>query len=222
VHLDLVDSLRCPAEHEEATLVATIDRLDGRYINTGALGCPACGARYEIRGFAVDFRDDRQRDATADTSPSAPPPDEEKLVRVAAMLDTRTPGGLYVLTGSWGWYASALAVSYDVQCVVINPSAGIRPAEGLSILLVGSQVPLAAQCARGTAIDVEGARDARLVAGCIAAVRVGGRVVAPSAPPAQVPAHTRELARDAQWWVGERMDAAETGGPPIPITRAKR
>ena len=121
-----------------------------------------------------------------------------------------------MLTGTWGWYASALAVSYDVQCVVINPSAGIRPGEGLSVLLVGRQVPLAAQCARGTAIDAKGARDVRIVAGCIAAVRVGGRIVAPSAPPPAVQA--RELASDAQWWVGERI---EGGGSPIPITRAR-
>jgi len=216
VHLDLIDSLRCPADHEEATLVATIDRLEGRYIATGALGCPACGARYEIRDFAADFRDGNLRDATAEPSPSARPPEEEVLVRAAAMLDTRTPGGLYVLTGTWGWYASALAVSYDVQCVVISPSAGIRPGEGLSVLLVGRQVPLAAQCARGTAIDAKGARDVRIVAGCIAAVRVGGRIVAPSAPPPAVQA--RELASDAQWWVGERI---EGGGSPIPITRAR-
>ncbi len=234
MHIELVDALRCVETHEPSWLVATIDQQEGRYIASGSLGCPVCSARYPIRDFVADFRGGPARQppagaagsihtvprapATVPRAPATVPraPDEDALLRAAALLDIRTPGGPYLLTGAWGALATALFAAYDAQCLLINPPASVIPADGVSILLVDSRMPLAAESARGAAIDESVAREPTLLAGSVRAVRPPGRVVAPARLP--LPPSLRELARDDQWWVAERAPAPTE---PVPLARAR-
>jgi uncharacterized protein YbaR (Trm112 family) len=217
VHVTLIELLRCPADHPDTPLIATVDRRDGRYVAHGSLGCPACGMRFPIRDFIADFG--AGEGAAEDSPPSAAAvrPDDAGVDRLAAMLDARRPGAFHLLAGTWGHAAAGLALSYDVQAIAVNPPAGVRPAEGVSVILAPRRVPLAEHSVYGAAIDAAWAGESTGFTGCVQAVKPGGRVVAPSAHP--VPPDVRELVRDAEWWVGERAPAAVE---PVPLTRATR
>jgi len=68
MHIELVDTLRCPSPHEETWLVAAVTRFDGRDIAEGALGCPICRREFPVRFGEVDF-------VTASSGLAAPSPD---------------------------------------------------------------------------------------------------------------------------------------------------
>ncbi len=53
--IELTDHLRCPEDHEEQFLVLLPDRLDGRSVKEGQLGCPVCGRTFAVRDGTVDF-----------------------------------------------------------------------------------------------------------------------------------------------------------------------
>ncbi len=55
MHIELVDTLRCPHPHEDTWLVASVTRFDGREVVEGTLGCPACRRQFPVRGGEVDF-----------------------------------------------------------------------------------------------------------------------------------------------------------------------
>lgn len=55
MHIELVDSLRCPVPHDDTWLVASVTRFDGRDIVDGVLGCPSCRRQYAVRRGEVDF-----------------------------------------------------------------------------------------------------------------------------------------------------------------------
>jgi uncharacterized protein YbaR (Trm112 family) len=48
VFIELTDLLRCPNPHDESFLVLLPDRMDGRSVRTGQLGCPVCGRTFEL------------------------------------------------------------------------------------------------------------------------------------------------------------------------------
>jgi hypothetical protein len=55
MHIDLVDSLRCIAKHEDSWLVAGIEQMSGRHIVEGLLGCPICRAEYVVLDAVAYF-----------------------------------------------------------------------------------------------------------------------------------------------------------------------
>src|SRR5688572_33340449 len=55
VFIELIDSLRCPVDHDESWLVASIVERSGRDIVAGTLGCPVCRAEYPIRDSIAVF-----------------------------------------------------------------------------------------------------------------------------------------------------------------------
>lgn len=56
MHVDLVESLRCPNPHADGWLVAAADRIVARRIIEGFIGCPVCRAEWAIRDGELDFR----------------------------------------------------------------------------------------------------------------------------------------------------------------------
>ncbi len=214
MHIELVDQLRCIRDHDESALVTIIDRLEGRYIADGSLGCPVCSARYPIAEFIADFRDDPTARPARDAGGAV---DDEAILRAAAMLDARIPGARYVLAGAWGRLGQGLALSYDVQGVVVNPPSDVLPAEGISILLADTRLPVARESMQGAALDAATTASPSLFAGVLAAVRGGGRIVTPAGTPAD--SAVRPLAQDAQWRVAERVPSDTT---PIALGRARR
>lgn len=208
--IDLLDALRCPADHDETWLVARIDKMAGRYIAEGSLGCPVCRREYAIRKFVTYFTESFA--ASAPVEPVVLTTDD-RLTRVAALLDLGAPGGFVGLAGNAAEVAIALALAFDVQTVLLNPPFAVEPSEGCSVVRCGGRAPLAAGSLRALAYDKHVAADEALVTSLVRAVRSGGRVLAPE--PVPRPDGVRELARDEKEWVG----VAETPSPFIPLSR---
>lgn len=194
--IDLVDHLRCPQAHEESWLVVAVERMAGRYIQQGSLGCPVCRARFPIRDFVAQFTNEPGGVAGGGWFLTTHP---DSLTRLAALCGLTQGGGFVALTPHWASLAAPLALTYDVQCVVVDPAGTATPGDGVSVLHVAAPVPLAAGALRALALG--GEREA-LVPSLVRAVRAGGRVLAPAMHP--VPDGVREIARDEREWVGER------------------
>jgi len=202
--IELVDVLRCLNAHEETWLVLAAERMKGRHVVDGVLGCPICRAEYPISAGVAHFG----RSAPAET-PSAPP-DENETVRLAALLDLTDARGCALLVGETGIHAPRLRDFSDVQLLLVDPPPGIEMRDGISGLTTpaGPALPLAAGSARGVAVDDE-IQPERLQS-ALEVLTAGGRIVAPIA--LIVPSGATELARDDRHWVAERMPAPRTSG----------
>jgi hypothetical protein len=209
VFLELVDALRCIRPHEETWLVAAMDRVDGREIIDGMLGCPICHAEYPVRDGVADFT------AGGVAVPSQAADSRESAMRLAALLDLTDGRGWALLVGSWGSIARELQSIVSNPLVLVNPPAGTGSGHGVSVLLASASLPIAMGAARCAALDESLSWS---VAPAIAAVRTGGRIVGRTG--LTLPEGVREIARDEMGWVGEREPAP---GHVIPITsRARR
>jgi hypothetical protein len=203
--IELVDSLRCVAAHEENWLVASFDRMVDRRIVDGSLGCPTCLARYVVRD-GVAWLGARDGDALPDEPPPASATRDEETLRLAALLDLREPGMRALLGGTLGHHAHDLHAATGAEVLLVDPPASVGAGEGVSIVRTGGRLALAESSMRAAALD---ARTASLLDGVVACVRDGGRLVAPAA--VAVPAAATELARDGRQWVCER--AARASAP---------
>lgn len=199
MYVELVDTLRCPNAHRESWLVASADRIEGRDIVAGVLGCPVCREQFAIAGGIADFR------RTPGTRGQGSGPDEsaERAMRLAALLDLADAGGFAVLCGEWTVHAAAMRALTGTHLLLVNPPAGVTVGEGTSGVAIDEVFPLAARSARGVALDASAS--AALVESALRVVAPRGRVVAPVS--IVVPTGITEVARDASVWVGVR-DAA--------------
>ena len=196
--IELVDVLRCPNPHQESWLVASSDRMSGRDIMEGLLGCPICRAEYPIRGGVVQF-------APASRLGRDEPSSDEQAMRLAAFLDLSNARSFAVLLGDWGNHARAVQTLVDVPLLLVNPPPGVDLGGGLSGITCARALPLAHRTAHGIALDA--GVDADFVLSALAAVRAGGRVVAPVT--LELPDGVTPLVRDEELWVGETGVAAE-------------
>lgn len=103
--IELTEILVCPVCREreaEASalpaqgLVARVDRLDGRRVLEGFLGCPHCEVRFPIRGGVVRFAAEGTR---ARRPPAGPADPEEAALLVPALLALQDEAAGYVLLG---------------------------------------------------------------------------------------------------------------------------
>ena len=193
--------------------MAASARMAGRSIVEGVLGCPVCHVEYAIRDGVARFAE--VAPATDDLAPTSAS-DEVETMRAAALLDLAAPGGLVLLGGRWGAFASVLAELTDARFLLVNPTVRVPPSEQTSAVQAGDRLPIAPASARAAALDAATASDARL-ASAVRALRPGGRLVAPAA--CAVPAGVTELARDDRHWVAER-DRDEVVSAPIALRRA--
>lgn len=223
MYVELIDALRCPRAHPgdagDTWLVAASRHSVGRSIVEGFLGCPVCRAEYPIRGGVVDFGGSSIADAdpAAVRRPLAPSPDPEAAFRLAALLHLATAGGIIALGGAWDGVADALAPLTDARVLLLDPAHTFVPREPVGAL-VGADLPVSAGALRGVALDAATATPARVLA-AVRALRAGGRLVAPVS--VTVPPNTRELARDDQHWVAERLVEREAvPAVLVPLRRA--
>jgi uncharacterized protein YbaR (Trm112 family) len=208
VLLSLVDSLRCPADHDESSLVLSAEAWSGTRVMGGVLGCPVCHARYPIENGVVDFSGGQQ------PSPSLGR-DENQIdaMRLAAQLGLSEPGGLVLLTGR---YASAVTGLLDlvyVTCIVIDASTDDVNA-GVTFRIL-ERLPLVDSALRAAAVDQPRA-GAVFLADVARCVRPRGRVVAPAG--SARPHAVQILAHDAREWVGE-VHSSEQLTPLRRVTR---
>lgn len=221
--LELVDSLRCVRPHEDSWLVARADVLEGRHIVEGELGCPLCGARYEIHEGVADLTGGAAPPASTPRVARSPRErsfeNEQALaLRAAALLELTEPGGFVVLAGDWSESAAALLELIEgVQFLALDPVAELRSGGALSLARIADTLPLTAQCARGIALDAAHATPS-LLAGAARALVPNGRLIAPSSTP--VPDSLRELARDDEQWVAAAAPPSNVSAPvPIALRR---
>lgn len=220
--VELIDALRCVRPHPEGAgdtwLVAVARRSVGRCMADGVLGCPVCRAQYEVVGGVADFGGARDAAADSDAPDSDAPGDATAdPLRLAALLNLATPGGIVAAGGRWDAALDGLGDLTDVRALVVEPARPFEPREPLGAV-VGAELPVAAASLRGVALDTRTATPARLAA-AVRALRPDGRLVAPAGAP--LPHGVRELARDAAHWVASR-DAARDAPPASLVTLRRR
>ncbi len=205
MYVELIGTLYCPESHEPTPLLAVVDRIVGRNVEAGSLACPVCDTSYPIIDGVAVF-DDARYGAARETAP-APSPSlidrSEEVMRAAALLNLAEPGGFVLVGGAWASLAESLADATGVAMVVLN-APGRPSGQGIVSPIYADALPLGRGVLRGALLDADTSAD-----GVTRAVRARGRLVGPAAR--VLPAGTRELARDGEHWVAERLDG---GDPP--------
>jgi hypothetical protein len=213
VIVDLADALRCIRPHEPAALITSVDRLSGRQIITGSLGCPVCDARYPVIEGAAVF--DGAWLVRCRAVPAVPSADEAGVIRVGALLDLTEPAGWVLLEGAASAAGAALHALLDTAVVMLNPPGPVPAGAELSVIYA-PVAPFSPGLLRGAALS-QGV-DPALADSVVGALRAGGRIMGTIA--VAVPAGVAELARDAHGWVGTRR--AEPTTVPVSLSRARR
>jgi uncharacterized protein YbaR (Trm112 family) len=203
VHIELIDLLRCPRDHEETWLVAAFTKVDDRYVEEARLGCPVCNEAYVIHRGVAGFG----AMANPVTSEAENAPDPDAAIRLAAFLNLVKPGSLAVLQGRHA--VSSHQVSEITQCrlIAIDPDIRIRDTELVATVRSDRRIPLASNSADGVALS-----DSRYLDDAMRILRQGGRLVLP--PDTSLPAGATEVARD------DRVVIAEAVGPVISLRRS--
>ncbi len=189
--IELTDHLRCPADHEERFLVLLPDRMEGRSVRTGRLGCPICGRTFELNDGVLDLGG-----APAEGGP------ESALdgAALTALAGLHGPGGYFVLVGppAGGWRDVAERVP-GVALVAVNPGAEVADQEALSVVR-GGRLPLKSHSMRGVVLGRPYGGDPPWVREAARVVLPGLRVVGEGADP---PPEVIDLMATADGvWVG--------------------
>ncbi len=226
MHLELIECVCCPVVHRESVLVAAADNVQARFIVDGVLGCPECGAEFRITNGVTNFTTGsphtdhpaRQRDVGVN--------EREAAMRVAAGLALTEGRSVYAIIGFPFSFALTLQALVPARLVIINPalnahSLTIGSSAPTAIIACGDTLPLVGQKFYGIALAPDVFREPAMtlnaesiVTQAAAAIRAGGRLVAPIA--ASMPGDFVELARDETVWVAQR---AGTTSAPVEIRR---
>ncbi|MES2524322.1 MAG: hypothetical protein V4617_16610 [Gemmatimonadota bacterium] len=224
MHVELAELLRCPNRHTESWLVLAADRTEARVVLDGTLGCPICGAEYAIRDGVTYFAAPSEM-ATAVVDAVTSLESGDGALRLAALLNVSDAAGTVALVGVPPATARALQALVPMRCLVVDPptlsgmvsvlEAGFAP---LAVLYCDGLLPLPRAGLDGVLVEHP---DPRVMSSAVAALRPGGRLVAPVT--VDVPMETAELARDAVHWVAERRadSIAPTDAPLVQLRRRR-
>jgi hypothetical protein len=193
--IELTDHLRCPANHDEAFLVLLPDRVEGRSVRTGTLGCPVCDRRFELHDGVLDMGD-------------APPPNgvigAGKLTAeaLAPLAGLGGPGGYLMLVGPPAalWRDVAELVP-GVALVAVNPPPEVVDEAGISVLR-GGRLALKTSSMRGVVLGPPYGGDPAWVEEAARVVLPGLRVVGEGPDPD--PETVDLMASAGGIWVGTR------------------
>jgi uncharacterized protein YbaR (Trm112 family) len=211
VFIELIDLLRCVNPHDDTWLVASFTRVTNRFVLEAKLGCPSCGATYEIREGIADFSGGEALRSCEDERSAVSHRREELATRAGAYLNATEQGSTIILGGIWAYGAEELSEMAGLRVLTINPPADVRESERVGLLKVADRLPVAASSVLGVALDAWFPR--AIVDHALDAVRPGGRVVGPAS--FDVPPELTVLARDDRYWVAEKMPEI------VPLQRAK-
>lgn len=228
VHVDLIESLRCPRAHADGWLVASASSTRERRIIRGLVACPQCGAEWPIVEGMLDMTSTEQgvqpfahpsgasgTPSGAALSPAPHPASTADSLRLTALLNLHDSRGAIVLTGHSASAADAIAERTGVIVLAVNPTGATahnsvadsehNPTSGStapkhSRLHINHALPLGVGTMRGVVLDPDHATPAWLRS-AIRAVERNGRIIAPAHT--TVPDDVTELARDEDQWVGE-------------------
>ena len=191
--IELTDHLACPSPHEEQFLVLLPEKMDGRRVVTGDLGCPVCGRIVRIEDGIVDFG-------------GAPEPDDATTLTAEALeafFGLSGPGGYLALAGGATTLSGELATRVPgVRHVLINPPAGTPDTEHASVLR-SPRLPLNTGSMRGVAVGVGLSSDPHWIVEAARALLPGLRLVAEGGEPP--PGKIEVLGRVGDVWVGKSV-----------------
>lgn len=213
MRLELAERLVCPTAHARTPLIVVAQETRDRDLVRGVAGCMLCMQEGIVRDGSLEFPRHAMRTAPAQAmpEPSATAPDDDVLFRLVALLGLGDPGLPVLLGPSYAAAAAALVSQREAIVAVLDAEGPSAPGIGI-VRGAGDAVPFADGTFHAAALDAYLAEAAR--ADAVRCVRVGGRVMAPVILP--VPPCVRELARDAQHWVGE----VESPAIVVPLRRA--
>lgn len=195
--IELAEYLRCPGDHEDTYCVVTTDRMVGRDIVAGTIGCPVCRREFPIVNGVARLTETDQISAPA--PPPGPPPEPSA---VAALLNLSGAGGYVVLVGSAAGLAGDLeAMVEGVHFVAVNAPAEMAGPTGVSRLEGEGRIPVRSNMARGVVLggeigDAVSADAVRVVLRGLRVVRLAERAL---------PEGLRTLATGQGMAVGEKV-----------------
>jgi uncharacterized protein YbaR (Trm112 family) len=191
MHIELIDLLRCPKDHEETWLVAALNAIEDRIVIKAKLGCPVCGSSYFISRGIADLRTN-QADITAEPADA----NSNVAVRIAALLNLTRPGSLAILQGKYASDASDISEMTNARVIALNSSARVDDSELVASVLSEQRIPFATASVDGLALD-----DIELLPDAARVLRPGGRLIVNAT--SSLPPGITEIARDDQNIVGE-------------------
>jgi len=194
MHIELIDLLRCPRDHEETWLVAALNAVQDRYVIKAKLGCPVCGENYFIRGGIADLRAGESVIATSESKPA----DADAAIRIAAFLNLTRPGSLVVLEGNYANLASAISEMTECRVIALNPCTLINDSEHTASVFADSRIPLGTASVDAIALDND-----TLIGDVARVLKPSARLVAPAT--AVLPPGLTEITRDQSTLVAEAI-----------------
>ena len=190
--IELTEYLQCPRDHERAWLVLAPERMEGRHVARGVVGCPACHAEYPIVEGVVRFGPAPALPAVANPEPDV----------VQALIGLESPGGVVLLAGSAGGLAEGLGGLLEgVHLAVVNgPALPIAPQRSLFTSAAG--LPFRDHLMRGVVLGPERAAPADLLEA--RRVLLPGQRVVVLAEAVEPVEGLEPLAQGQGMWVGRR------------------
>lgn len=145
MHIELTDHLRCPADHDEAFLVLIPDRMEGRRVIAGRLGCPICDWTTSWSDAVPSFGEVAATEGDPGFGAGA----------ALALLGLDGPGGWVAFAGRAGALAHDFAkLLPDVNLVAVNPPEGVESSGVVSV--IRSPVwPLKTHSMRGVVVGAD-------------------------------------------------------------------
>jgi hypothetical protein len=200
MHIELTEMLRCPEPHREDAMVLSTGEMVGRMVRSGLIGCSVCRKEYLITNGIVDFVGSGKAAATPAPRPPLPAPDAPTI---QALLELSGPGGFVALLGNAARHAVGLAgLMAGVHFIGINAPPDVEELPVLSLLRVGSGIPLRQSIARGVVVGADLATSPWLVEAHRVLLR-GRRFVVEHDRP-ELPIGLERLAAAKGLWVGEK------------------
>src|SRR3954466_8739569 len=173
--IELTDHLRCPEDHEESFLVLLPDKMDGRSVVSGQLGCPVCGRTYSVRDGILELG----------SAPAEGTGTRLTADALAALAGLSGPGGYFTLVGPLGSLATEFRESNPgVALVAINPPADVVDAPAISVIWA-ARIPLKSRSMRGVALGPRFGDDPFWIGEATRVVLPGLRIVGEGAEPLQ-------------------------------------
>ncbi len=188
--IELTDHLKCIADHTEQFVVLLPDRMEGRRVMAGTVGCPVCGTVVPVVDGELDFG--------GQPAPMAGPT-TLTAEAIATFLGLEGPGGFIAIVGGAGQLAVAVsAMMPGARFVLVNPPPAVTGSETASVVRAG-RLPIKASSMRGVVVSADHGADPGWVAAAVEAVLPGNRVIVEST---QSPlGHLEILARTDDLWV---------------------
>lgn len=201
MHIELIDLLRCPKDHEETWLVAALTAIQDRFVIKAKLGCPVCGASYSISHGIADLRVQ-----PGDHSPKHAGANSDEAVRIAALLNLTRPGSVAVLEGDYAAFAQTVSDMTESRIIAINPNTPVEDSETVATVLCDAKIPLGTDTVIGVVCETSS-----VVQDLPRVLRNGGRALLPA--DAVIPAGLKEITRD------DRNVLAESVGEIVELRR---